>query len=1011
MIKKKFLFIFLLVQIGFAQEGKILEADRLAANHEYEKEIEVRKSILSSNDNKNSEDYKYQEFKLKLAEFNAEPDLDQALTKIDRAIEMYSSLKKKDELEQFDLALMRIDILMHQGNTDTAEGELLNLRSLALKKSEDRAWLNKLKDVLTPLMMINFRKGNYEGAIGYATELFEQAKEAHGYYSKETARAVNQIAQLYSYSGNYTEVINKSDEALNIYENIELDDPFLLFYQYAENFKTYKYYGDTNKLDELYKKMKAYYEKHKHNPAFINQKTSDFPNLNPVQTQYYYIQLLYATAYQQNDEAEKALMRFKKILPVGKVNYSREELNTVISYYLEIGSSFHRLGVPDDMEAFSKATNYYQEVIDFSKANDFVFGELQAYMMMGIIGLDYKQWDTVMEYSNLALNHPQIEIFNQTQTIEHNLGMALGVKKEYEKAFAIFDKQYQLYEKTRENSYSSIQNLTESGGLYLDLYDEDPKPEFLEKAYKNFHLASIIFSEIYRGGEFSARLYSYAGRINDGLLLSAVHLGKNHKETMERVEINHSDYLWSSYLKNRSAPLNETAENFRRQMDSLKMREIVLNGIITASKDEQKDFAELKKELENTRKNYDLKEKELKSKDHSFYQFSRTDFELGKIQKTLGEKDRILKFVLTDGSAYAYVVDNKEVKLALLGSKGPEIEKIALEYLSSLESIDKNFSEKSKNLYNELIKPLDLDGNTRLIIVPDGILSNIPFETLIDSKGNYLIENHDISYSYSLQMYAIQKDTHSPVKNRLAAFSPTYDLDFAEVSHSEVLKHLVRSGYYELIGAKEEAEKVSSIFKGDLFTGNRATKQMFLDKSIDYDILHLAMHAIVDPTDPNASGLIFQDDERLYLDELYQMKLPAHLAVLSACSTGSGNVKIGEGVQSLSRAFTYAGVQSTIMSLWPVPDRETSLIMTDFYENLKAGKPKDEALRRAKINYLKSVKEEELKHPYYWAGFVISGDISPLESSINLWWYIGGGIVLVSLLILYFRNRKELINS
>src|SRR5690606_748358 len=185
---------------------------------------------------------------------------------------------------------------------------------------------------------------------------------------------------------------------------------------------------------------------------------------------------------------------------------------------------------------------------------------------------------------------------------------------------------------------------------------------------------------------------------------------------MERVEINHSDYLWSSYLKNRSAPLNETAENFRRQMDSLKMREIVLNGIITASKDEQKDFAELKKELENTRKNYDLKEKELKSKDHSFYQFSRTDFELGKIQKTLGEKDRILKFVLTDGSAYAYVVDNKEVKLALLGSKGPEIEKIALEYLSSLESIDKNFSEKSKNLYNELIKPLDLDGNTRLII-------------------------------------------------------------------------------------------------------------------------------------------------------------------------------------------------------------------------------------------------------------------------------------------------------
>ena len=153
------------------------------------------------------------------------------------------------------------------------------------------------------------------------------------------------------------------------------------------------------------------------------------------------------------------------------------------------------------------------------------------------------------------------------------------------------------------------------------------------------------------------------------------------------------------------------------------------------------------------------------------------------------------------------------------------------------------------------------------------------------------------------------------------------------------------------------------------------------------------------------SSLVFSGGQKVYFDELYQLNFPSDLVVLSACNTGIGTMESGEGMMSLSRALTYSGVKSSVYSLWQVPDKETSEIMISFYENLKNGQPKDEALANAKKEFLANNPMKQ--HPFYWAGFVVNGDISPIANPTNnwIWFALAGGILIV---ILGFVFRKKL---
>src|SRR5690606_25015072 len=134
----------------------------------------------------------------------------------------------------------------------------------------------------------------------------------------------------------------------------------------------------------------------------------------------------------------------------------------------------------------------------------------------------------------------------------------------------------------------------------------------------------------------------------------------------------------------------------------------------------------------------------------------------------------------------------------------------------------------------------------------------------------------------------------------------------------------------------------------------------------------------------------------------YGMFFPGERVVLSACNTGMGKLESGEGLMILSRALTYAGVRSSVYSLWEVPDEETAEIMLLFYEYLKSGLSKVEALAQAKRDFL--VNNPIKSHPFFWAGFVINGNTDTLSDSIiphpHLW-ASGGALISIALLLLW----------
>ena len=168
------------------------------------------------------------------------------------------------------------------------------------------------------------------------------------------------------------------------------------------------------------------------------------------------------------------------------------------------------------------------------------------------------------------------------------------------------------------------------------------------------------------------------------------------------------------------------------------------------------------------------------------------------------------------------------------------------------------------------------------------------------------------------------------------------------------------------------------------------------------------MHGKVNDTLPLNSHLVFTQTDslnKLYAADLYNTKLQTDLAVLGACNTGTGKVQKGEGVMSLSRAFTYAGCPSLVMSLWSIPDVSSAKVLDDFFKNLKNGSSKDVALQQAKLNFLQT---SEKSHPLYWAGLVAVGNLEALDfkSTSSAWQYFA--IAALFLLALVFLSRRYL---
>ncbi|MFN3650675.1 MAG: CHAT domain-containing protein [Armatimonadota bacterium] len=273
----------------------------------------------------------------------------------------------------------------------------------------------------------------------------------------------------------------------------------------------------------------------------------------------------------------------------------------------------------------------------------------------------------------------------------------------------------------------------------------------------------------------------------------------------------------------------------------------------------------------------------------------------------------------------------------------------------------------AKALYTSLFSAVEKAGllapgrHSRLVLIGDGPLLEVPYGAILDGEGKRLVERFPVAVSVSLSVLLWPDERPNASTPLLIAADP-------EVPGSTPLP-----------AAREEARAVAALVPGArVLVGAAATRRQVMAELSRSAILHFATHGLLDEEDGLCSGLLLapekgEDEVFLEAAELVNMQLAARLAVLSACDTGQGQKSGGEGLLGLTWAFRAAGCPSVVASLWSVDDAATGRLMAAFYGALKEGKRKDEALREAML----AVKQTK-PAPYFWAAFQVNGNTNAL---------------------------------
>ncbi len=278
-------------------------------------------------------------------------------------------------------------------------------------------------------------------------------------------------------------------------------------------------------------------------------------------------------------------------------------------------------------------------------------------------------------------------------------------------------------------------------------------------------------------------------------------------------------------------------------------------------------------------------------------------------------------------------------------------------------AIETNLRTLNQLLIDPIVADLPKDPEARVILVPHNALFLVPFNALTDSQGKTLIDRHTLTTAPSIQSLQLTRNLRKSVQTPIPLIVGNPKMPIYNNAPLDALP-----------GAETEAKQIATFFNTQPLIGAQATKSLVLDRMKTATTIHLATHGLLDTLRGEVPGAIALtsgpgDDGFLTASEILDLKLTADLVVLSACSTGRGDIT-GDGVIGLSRSLFVSGVPSVLVSLWNVQDDSTALLMTEFYKNLQVAKlPKAKALRQALLT-----TKQKYPKPSDWAAFNLVGE-------------------------------------
>lgn len=348
---------------------------------------------------------------------------------------------------------------------------------------------------------------------------------------------------------------------------------------------------------------------------------------------------------------------------------------------------------------------------------------------------------------------------------------------------------------------------------------------------------------------------------------------------------------------------------------------------------------------------------------------------------------------------------------------------------------DVSFCQTTFTLYKLLLRPIEQQQGakpTRLIIIPDQILNDLPFEALVtdsihatapvtDStaeiiaavqKKHFVLFQYAVSYCFSANLLAemVQKESPKQFYERVATFAPSYESPYPRQPHPlfpwfDSLSSMGHNQYTQLQG-------IERVVKSKSYKGLVANKANFMQACRENTCVQAIAHAFLDENDPNLSCVVFSQRSKqldtsnlLLLRDLYAQKWNTEFIGFSSCKTARGPYKLGESNMSFARGLACAGVKSFTTTLWDIPLDGAAFIFPSFYDALfNKQTPKDIALAEAKRSLLENAFMYDEMHPKNWAGITLIGSTAPIKTGHNLF-SIFAALSIAGILFLWTRRR------
>lgn len=741
-------------------------------------------------------------------------------------------------------------------------------------------------------------------------------------------------------------------------------------------------------------------------------------------------------SYRGIGEYSLALYYFEQALDIDK---NRKQMDKIAARYGHIG------GVYTDWGKYDEAFNYYKKAIEITEKlrplSKYGANLAKCYNNLALVYMEWQDYEQAKKYLEIALSlDAEYSALETTEVHMGNLGMVFLYLGEYKKALPYLQKKLAMTVMTND-PISALNALNNIGLAYgymeqyenaLGIFNEALKIALEYKLDCTHIILYNIGALFYRGFKDYDKAIEYLSMAIDirEKLRESI-LGESRRDYLSSKIVIYQ-YLTSAqvYKKDFENAFNTIEKSYAKYLAE-SLGDTSKESNILSIKQVQSELPDHAAILYYTNINWsnpivliitknEIYGQHINSSDFNNYVLEKFKIELlDMLRSKYGGKKWIGSgFVIDELNG---IVEEKEdmdifvnfYRSILSGNSDKDLETV---------------KQLSKLFYKFLFQPIHdkIKDKKEIIIIPDGALLFLPFETLIDGNGNYLIETYDISYIQSMKvMDILRKRAYKNNRKPMVTFGGavynenTYDIDMIRnnrqwssfirstsiaIENDEILNEkyaalgyknwINLSGTLDEIQAIQKVERDALVIKGEDVSESKIKQLSESGELTKFKILHFATHGLVVPYFAELSALVLsqstnnnrKEDGYLNAKEIINLRLKADFVCLSACETALGKLYKGEGVVGLTHSFMIAGANGLCVSLWPVADKiSTPQFMSKIYENIRyKNMDYPHAISNVKREFLKGTFGEEFKKPFYWAPFVYYGNNTFQNKEIGL---------------------------